>query len=481
MATGDAGPAIQRGLEFLLDHDGVRADPVKYRSTMTVDRVQGLGVQIDDLSGIPLIEQLPVAAALQLRARMRAQSGDVVLSNLEPPRGYEAYNQDRLGLGHATWLQPNCEKGSMTVTRDCLASTECLDVLAGLLSGRGGYVHPYVSFEDVWLLAQELAGRSGSKVSVVGPPPALAALVNNKCRFLDFARAAAGYYTTIPFAVANSAAALADLLRQFASRSDRLVVRLPHSAGGLGTTVVDAGSFSPEKDPLAEAGAMLAALGWDGRTDVLVSEWVPALTSVSTQIWIPPERLGGPVCEGVYEQRLDPTIGMQFWGAVPVQLPDEVDAELRRLSGVTCEALQLAGYVGRCSFDFLLVGERLESATPLFVECNGRWGGVSSVMSLVDRVSAPGKRLAHSFGPVVRDSLRGAEFGDILDVLEPELYELRTGVRGALLYNVGGLATGRIDICTIDVDQDSAARLWETCAQRLQTAADGGGPDAATG
>jgi hypothetical protein len=465
-------PAVSRGVEFLLDHDDVRAELVAYAPVIVADSMPGLGIQVDDLSAIPLVEQLPMAAALQLRARLRARSGDAVLSNFEPPGGYESYNADRLGLGRATWLQASSDRQSMTVTRDCLANPACLDTLADLVRDTGGHVHPYISSEDVWLLARELSGRSGSNVSVVGPPPALTALVNNKRRFLEFARVVAGPDATIPFAAADNANAVAALLRQLSHRAGRLVVRLPGSAAGLGTRVVDTASFPAEQDHLPEVDAMLAGLGWDGRTEVLVSEWTESLTSVSTQVWIPPARLGLPTCEGVYEQRLDPHTGMQFWGAQPVRLANQVDAELRRLSLLVCTALQRAGYVGRCSFDFLLVGKQLASATPIFVECNGRWGGVSLVMSFVDRVSPARSRAAHSFGPVVQDSLRGADFEDVLETLQDELYEARNRAEpGVLLYNVGALAVGRIDICAVDTDQDSAVDRWERCANRLQAGA----------
>jgi hypothetical protein len=37
-----------------------------------------------------------------------------------------------------------------------------------------------------------------------------------------------------------------------------------------------------------------------------------------------------------------------------------------------------------------------------------------------------------------------------------------------MLYNVGGLAAGRVDICAVDADQKSAVQLWEECARKLR-------------
>jgi len=448
----------------------VHNDLLKYASSVVVDDLCGRGIHLDDSSRIPLIERLPMAAGFQLRARLRAASGDVVLSNCEPPRAYESYNSDRLGLGSTMWLQPGYNKESMAVTDDCLASAECLETLARLLAvSGGGYIHPYVSFEEIWLLAQELSNRSNSTVSVVGPIPAVAGLVNNKCRFLEFARVIAGGAATVPFAVGSSPSVVANLLQQLSRSTNRLLVRLPDSTAGLGTAIVDTSSLPAANHLTSYVEAMLAALGWDGRADVLLSPWISSLMSVSTQMWIPPLRLGLPVCEGIYEQYLHPRNGMQFWGAKPVQLPDNINAELLRLSRVICAALQRAGYIGRCSYDFLLVGEHLASSRPIFVECNGRWGGTSSVMSLVDRISPASGRLAHSFGPIADDALRGVSFDDILKTFRSELFESRTGSRrGVMLYNVGGLAAGRVDICAVDADQKSAVQLWEECARKLR-------------
>ena len=47
---------------------------------------------------------------------------------------------------------------------------------------------------------------------------------------------------------------------------------------------------------------------------------------------------------------------------------------------------QRLGYVGRCSFDLLVVGESLATARAEFLECNGRWGGTSGPMMLMNRL-----------------------------------------------------------------------------------------------
>lgn len=48
--------------------------------------------------------------------------------------------------------------------------------------------------------------------------------------------------------------------------------------------------------------------------------------------------------------------------------------------------VQRLGYVGRLSLDALIVGEDFSSADLHWIECNGRWGGVSIPMTLAARL-----------------------------------------------------------------------------------------------
>jgi hypothetical protein len=360
----------------------------------------------------------------------------------------------------------------MTVADDCLANPACLAALASLLHRRPGYLHPYMSAEGTWRLAAELTARSGSPVSVLGPPPALTALVNNKCSFLEVARLVAGERSVIPFCAASELAGVAPFIDRLRGRASHFVIRLADSTAGLGARKLSVDSMPAGTALRRELEVILTALGWDGRGDFLLTEWVPSLASVSAQLWIPPGDTGNPACEGVYRQHLNPDNGMQFWGAAPARLPAALDAELRRLSCLLCLTFQRAGYVGRCSFDFVLAGEHLDSATPVFVECNGRWGGVSAVMSLVDRISRCGVRPAHTFGPVSGDSLRGADLRDVLAVLGGDLYDARQrNGQGIVLYYPGGLPSGRVDLCAVGPDQEFTRDLRELGAQKLGCAA----------
>jgi hypothetical protein len=60
----------------------------------------------------------------------------------------------------------------------------------------------------------------------------------------------------------------------------------------------------------------------------------------------------------------------------------------RIVLGAACLAryFQNLGYFGPCGFDTILVGNSLEDAAIHWVECNGRWGGVSIPITVANRL-----------------------------------------------------------------------------------------------
>ena len=72
-------------------------------------------------------------------------------------------------------------------------------------------------------------------------------------------------------------------------------------------------------------------------------------------------------------------------------------------------ALQTLGYVGRCSFDFIIVPGEQGGLRAKFTECNGRWGGTSTPMHLIDRL-LPGKRPPYWAQDFMHHGLAGVSF-----------------------------------------------------------------------
>ena len=94
----------------------------------------------------------------------------------------------------------------------------------------------------------------------------------------------------------------------------------------------------------------------------------------------------------------------------------------------------------------------------VFTECNGRWGGTSTPMSLLDRL-LPGPRPAYRAQDVVFPELAGARFSDLLDrVGEHAFRKDRPGGR-FIFYNLGPLEQhGKFDVIALGVNQEDADR-----------------------
>ena len=96
-----------------------------------------------------------------------------------------------------------------------------------------------------------------------------------------------------------------------------------------------------------------------------------------------------------------------------------------------------------------------------FTECNGRWGGTSIPMCLVDRLTE-GPRPPYRAQDVMLESLRGATLTDVTARLDGHLYDPATGAGRFVLYNPGPLSEiGKIDVIAICDTQDAAEEAME--------------------
>ena len=142
--------------------------------------------------------------------------------------------------------------------------------------------------------------------------------------------------------------------------------------------------------------------------------------------------------EGLFEQILFGREGI-FQGCTKANLPEALDREMTTRSWLLAALYQRLGYVGRCSFDLLLVGDSPASARLKFLECNGRWGGTSGPMTLMNRLF--GSWTAQPFA-ALKCQIPGLDrlrFLDLLEGLGPDLYDRRTGRGWILVYNPGQL------------------------------------------
>ncbi|HUE95453.1 MAG TPA: hypothetical protein VMN39_02285 [Longimicrobiaceae bacterium] len=406
---------------------------------------------LDDYSEIPFLQDIVGVPWYQYRARVRCGDGDWYAVARPAIPGYEEYNRDYLGLGRARVIRlgPACHD-DLALAASLRADAASFGTLCDVARREGGLVlHPYMGIEPVWRLAESIRTQTGAAVRVLAPYPEVTRLANDKARFSEVVRKLLGADALARTTTTNDASLIAELLRAEVERSETVALKMPSCASGMGNRLFDARSLrgkSPETFH-ALVDRFLEEKEWNGCDPVLVVEWHrDVIESPSTQCWIPPEGAGEPEVEEVYQQFL---LGEEqvFEGAMLSGLPRRIRHDLMTASWSICRVFQTLGYVGRCSFDALVVGKTLENARVKLVECNGRWGGTSTPMHLVKRVFGDFRRVPYKAQDYVDPRLRGLDFVGLMELFEGQLYDRRTGKGRVLLYNVGGITEhGKFDL-----------------------------------
>lgn len=235
----------------------------------------------------------------------------------------------------------------------------------------------------------------------------------------------------------------------------------------MGNAVFASRDVHSDRDAKQMVGEFLRRTEWPEGEDVLSVAWLDTDLSPSTQLWIPPLGLGEPRLDGIYEQILKGEEKV-FVGSRPSTLPHGVNEELGCAALMVGAALQELGYVGRCSFDHLVTGDPDGDFQVVFTECNGRWGGTSTPMSLLDRLMH-GPRPAYRAQDVVYPELIGARLPDLLELLGDLVFSTESGEGRFILYNLGPLdGHGKFDVISIGSDQNDAEHgVLEILPERL--------------
>ena len=119
------------------------------------------------------------------------------------------------------------------------------------------------------------------------------------------------------------------------------------------------------------------------------------------------------------------------------------------------------GYVGRCSFDFILVYDDDGKIAARFTECNGRWGGTSTPMHIVDRL-VKGPRPHYRAQDFIRQELVGVDFVEVQARIGPSLFNPKTQTGRFILYNVGPLkGSGKLDVIALADSPEHADEALE--------------------
>ncbi len=162
----------------------------------------------------------------------------------------------------------------------------------------------------------------------------------------------------------------------------------------------------------------------------------------SAQLWIPAIGDGPPIVEGLFEQLLLGSEGT-FIGSVPAELPERWRNQLASDAMRLATVLQLLGYFGRCSLDALLVGQSFDSAALHWIECNGRWGGVSIPMTIVNRLSRDPTSAKFVVAQRIGESQPPRRFADAVRSLDDLLFKPGRQEKGVILLSPVEIEAGR--------------------------------------
>jgi hypothetical protein len=406
-------------------------------------------LHLEDVSAIPFVSMVPGVEEYQHRARVRAGEGDVFAAVTPEAEGYAGYCRDHLGLGDSRFLLADPGEHGYAVATSCLDG-EVFRRIAAIAKSAGGLViHPYMSIAPVWELALRIAERERVPVEVIGPPPPVLWLANDKQRLTEIVESVLGENWVVETHASADPREMVRHLIRVAEHHGRVGLKRTRCASAMGNAVYDLEAISrldPEQIE-AEVHRFLKRTEWAVDEEVLIVAWETTDVSPSTQVWIPPDGCGPPVVEGVYEQLLEGAEKI-FLGSRPSLLDERINEALVSASARVATALQSLGYAGRCSFDFIVVGRGAE-AKIRFVECNGRWGGTSTPMHLVDRLF-PDERPFYRAQDFMDRELVGVPFPEVLRRVGDGLYDPATSRGRFVFYNVGPLdGCGKLDVIAL--------------------------------
>lgn len=440
----------------------------------------------DDFSEIAGVEGAKQTAFLQERARLRAISGDIVVTEWPPPDCYQRYCEQTLGLGSVQWLNPAVSRQNGGVTASAWKDRSLRHALIRAIRADGlRHVHPHMGSFAAWELADLLHRASRRPLAVIAPPPALCGLVNDKVRFTGIVQELLGVAATPVTRSAGSVACLVHHVRQLSDRCVKLCVKLPNSAGSHGIVVLDAAELRRLSPPelYGRLQDFLESVGWSGTSRLLVDQWeTDVLCSPSLQIWIPPEGLGLPVVEGIFEQQ---TTGLtcHFTGCRPARLESPLRTVLQQHGSLLACMFQKLGYVGRCSFDTIVAGDSLSTGRVEFVECNGRWGGTSLPMTMMNRLFGDYRQQPFLTTAIPVKGLESVSFERLLQHPQIDLYRADRGTGCVVFFAPGRMESeSAIDATVLGTDFSDAERsLIRLRHQLREIAADAGCPDPESG
>jgi hypothetical protein len=409
---------------------------------------------------------------LDYRMALLGQPGDIVIVNRRDT-SFEAYLAQFLGRQGIRFIEARRARprSSTPVSVLCRKDKDLRSLIGSEALKAGGLLLlPYLTTGHTWILAQRIAADTGCHVSVCGPSPRISRRVNDKIWFTNRVREVPGPHAAPPAFAAYGPAAAAGHIVRFSKKSSLVVVKVPDSAGSAGNVVFESGAIAKltVSQVQGRVVSLLHARGWRDTYLILVGVWdCNAVSSSSVQMWIPLPEAGAPVIEGVFEQRLEGEVGT-FVGAVPATLPEGLHRRIVEEAVRLAFLFQRLGYFGRCSIDSIVVRDFRGDFQVHWIECNGRWGGVSIPMTLANHLCK--ERCPDGLVIVQKSEMRLSIHSteEALETLNSLLFNDGACASGVVLLSpLGGEDEGRINFMAIGDTQFAAERLAIETVERL--------------
>jgi len=373
----------------LQDDHGLQAEWFR-RKDVASGWAPGASLYIEDHRSIELATDAG-AKPFEYRSLGLAGDGDYFVVSAPRNVAFEHYISNDAGLGAPTVLEVPVHRSmpSKRLATACISDDIAMNALTKVARDNNGLnIVPFMSTGDVWKLGVEIARRSHRQVHIAGPPPGLTVLANNKLWFAELVRALIGRDALPPTYEVYGLANAASGIRKLAGVTDKIVIKMPASAGAMGNIVFNRSDFDHSSltgilDKLANS---LSAIGWQGQFPLLLGVWEKNVkASPSVQMWLPHPAQGPPIIEGLFVQTLSEDRG-GFVGAEPARLSDPFEQQLKREALKIALTLQLMGYFGRLSLDAVLLSDTEDHTRVHWIEANARWGGVSIPMTIAQKI-----------------------------------------------------------------------------------------------
>ncbi len=400
---------------------------------------------VEDHGGIRLFEHSG-DEAYSYRALLLAGDDDLVAIGVARHNEFEAYCHDCLGLGSPRVLTPNSAGRDDTLATRCRKDAEFIASVVAHAEAHGGLnILSYMGTWPIWELAGSIASHCRAPVRVIAPPPQLTRRVNDKVWFVQLVQLVCGQTAIPPAYEANNFSHLCRLAMDLASTHASVAIRLPDSASSAGNLVLDAGmlrgmSLQALHDQFYQR---LCKMGWNGAFPLQVVAWKQTLSSSpSVQMWLPLSDQGPPLVEAIFEQ---PSSGLtrEFDGARPFQLGSDWQLQIAQQAFEIGRVMQFLGYFGRCGLDAIIVDADDGNGQLHWVECNGRWGGVSLPLSLNRRLDhGRSQSMPFLVCEEAHQQQPARQFQSVMQTLEPYLYLRGLRETGAVLLSPGRLLDG---------------------------------------